>query len=241
MPRRLADAHPWSMSVEGADDLQTHGMSLVCEAFWHSMDGDFDQARYSWSSRAGLGLGSAPWRFREEELGTIEMYAGEPVAAERAFRKNYTLFVETGDEGHASTAAAELARSLCWLGRYDEAEETTRASRAKPHDDLVSQVLCRSAQALILAARGDLDRAERMARDSVAMFAEAQTLTSRAISGWISPRCSGGGEAVGCRGRDTSGAGALRAQRKPAGSGTSSGAARRARAVACPGCPVLLR
>ena len=164
---------------EVADDLQTHGMSLVCEAFWHSMDGDFDQARVLMErSRAiteGLGLGSAA-EFREEELGTIEMYAGEPVAAERAFRKNYTLFVETGDEGHASTAAAELARSLCWLGRYDEAEGYARIAReTAAHDDLVSQVLGRSAQALVLAARGDLDGAERMARDSVAMFAEAQS------------------------------------------------------------------
>ncbi|MGZ5344615.1 MAG: AAA family ATPase [Actinomycetota bacterium] len=163
---------------EVEDDLQTQSLCLVCEAFWLSMDGDFDQARVLMErSRAiteGLGLKSAA-EFREEELGLIEMYSGDPGAAERAFRKNYSLFVEAGDEGHASTTAAELARSLCWLGRFDEAEVLARIAReTAAEDDLVSQVGGRSAQALVLAARGDLDGAERTARDAVEMFADAQ-------------------------------------------------------------------
>jgi class 3 adenylate cyclase/tetratricopeptide (TPR) repeat protein len=163
---------------EGVDNLQTQSGFLVCEAHWRSMDGDFDQARVlierSRSITEGLGLKAAV-AAREEQLGTIEMYAGDPVAAERAFRKNHTLFVETGDEGHASTAAAELARSLCWLGRFDEAEGYARMAReTAADDDLASQVVGRSAQALVLAAKGDLEGAERTARDAVEMFADAQ-------------------------------------------------------------------
>jgi class 3 adenylate cyclase/tetratricopeptide (TPR) repeat protein len=163
---------------EVADDLQMQGVYLVCEAFWRSMDGDFDQARVlierSRAITEGLGLRLAA-AIGEEVLGSIEMYAGDPVAAERAFRKNYTLLVEIGDESHASMAAAELARSLCWLGRFDEAEGYARIAReTAADDDLAPQVVGRSAQALVLAARGDLEGAERTARDAVEMFANAQ-------------------------------------------------------------------
>ena len=42
-------------------------------------------------------------------------------------------------------------------------------------DDLASQTLGRSALAMVLAARGDLDEAERLARESVEMLAEAHS------------------------------------------------------------------
>ena len=62
----------------------------------------------SWSGRAAitdeLGLKSAA-EFRDEELGLLEMYSGDPVAAERAYRRNCELFMAAGDEGHGSTTA----------------------------------------------------------------------------------------------------------------------------------------
>jgi tetratricopeptide (TPR) repeat protein len=110
-----------------------------------------------------------------EELGEVEIWARDPVAAERAYRRNYEILDVLGDEGHKSTAAAGLARALIPLGRHDEAERFAVIAReAAAEDDLASQALGRTAQALVLAVRGNPD-AEDLAREGVGMFLEARS------------------------------------------------------------------
>jgi tetratricopeptide (TPR) repeat protein len=142
------------------------------------MEGSFDEAR----RLMGLAIEIAEalgQRFfiaaNEEQLGEVEMRAGDPAAAERAYRRNYEILDKAGDEGHKSTAAAELARVLCELGRFEEAEGYAAiARRVAAEDDLASQVVGRRAQALVLAARGELEEAERLSREAVRMFADAE-------------------------------------------------------------------
>jgi tetratricopeptide (TPR) repeat protein len=110
-----------------------------------------------------------------ETLGHLELYAGDATAAERAFRTNYDILDELGDEGHKSTAAASLALALCALERYEEAEMYAEmAVRIAAEDDLASQTHGRSAQALVLVARGEFAEAERLAREAVELYADAQ-------------------------------------------------------------------
>ena len=123
----------------------------------------------------GLGLRLAV-AAQEEELGDLELRAGNAEAAEAAFRRNYERLDAQGDEGHKSTAAANLARALCALGRYEEAERYAEIARTTAaDDDLASQATGRSAQALALSARGEHDEATRLASEAVEMLRDAET------------------------------------------------------------------
>jgi class 3 adenylate cyclase/tetratricopeptide (TPR) repeat protein len=168
---------------ELADDaaLSRHleEFALVARAYFVGMRGEFDEARRllrladEIATSLGLRFDIAANR---EQLGTLERYAGEPVAAERAFRENYLILDELGDEGHKSTGAANLAVALCALGRFEEAEPyAEEAIRIAAEDDTASQAPGRSARALRLAARGEHDEAERLAREAVELYANAES------------------------------------------------------------------
>jgi class 3 adenylate cyclase/tetratricopeptide (TPR) repeat protein len=152
--------------------------ALVARAYFVGMRGEFDEARrllrLADEIATSLGL-----RFdvgaNREQLGTLERYAGESVAAERAFRENYLILDELGDEGHKSTGAANLSLALCALGRFEEAEPyAEEAIRIAAQDDTASQAPGRSARALVLAARGELAEAEHLAREAVELYANAE-------------------------------------------------------------------
>jgi tetratricopeptide (TPR) repeat protein len=151
---------------------------LAIRGFYHSLRGDFDEARrlIGLSNEIAEALGQ---RFviaaNHGELGIVEMRAGDPAAAERAYRREYEILEEAGDEGHKSTAAGNLALALCELGRFDEAERYAAIARSvAAEDDIASQVTGRQAHALVLAARGELEEAEQLAREAVELFADAE-------------------------------------------------------------------
>jgi class 3 adenylate cyclase/tetratricopeptide (TPR) repeat protein len=74
----------------------------------------------------------------------------------------------------AATAKGRLARELCYLGRFDEAERLLEEARAVPPPGSGVRVMAAAAEALLLAQRGDLERAEAQARTAVAA-AETRT------------------------------------------------------------------
>jgi class 3 adenylate cyclase/tetratricopeptide (TPR) repeat protein len=163
------------------DDLSRtrvlEAFALSVRSSYVCMQGAFDEARrlMGLSNEIGEGFGQ---RFIDssqlEMLGAMEMLAGDPSAAERAYRRQFEILDELGDEGHKSSAAANLARVLCALTRFDEAERYAAIARsAAAEDDLLSQVTGRQAQALVLASRGETEEAERLAREAVRMCADA--------------------------------------------------------------------
>jgi class 3 adenylate cyclase/tetratricopeptide (TPR) repeat protein len=167
------------LSQELSRSRQMAAFALVSRGYYLGMEGSFDEARRLLDAahevERALGL-----RFdmgaNREQLGQLELYAADAAAAERAYRENYDISDELGDEGHKSTGAANLARALCALGRFDEAEGYAEmAVRIAAEDDLASQTAGRSARALVLAARGELAEAERLAREAVALYADAET------------------------------------------------------------------
>jgi tetratricopeptide (TPR) repeat protein len=75
-----------------------------------------------------------------------------------------------GRNAELSTFAPWLARYLCALGRYDEAEPLARKGRdLGDTNDNATQVLWRQAQALVDIHRGRHADAERVAREAVAL------------------------------------------------------------------------
>jgi tetratricopeptide (TPR) repeat protein len=102
------------------------------------------------------------------------MLAGNPVAAEAELRRDYETLDRLGDRNYISTIAAYLAEALYRQGRYDESGTfaTFSADVAAP-DDLATQVLWRGVSAKLLARQGELEEAERIAREAVEMSRRA--------------------------------------------------------------------
>jgi tetratricopeptide (TPR) repeat protein len=100
--------------------------------------------------------------------GFVEWYAGDIEAEARERQAGYDAFAGMGAGGYVATWAAWLARPLIHLGREDEAFELTRESeRLAAEDDVTAQVPSREARATILARRGQMEDAEKLARTAV--------------------------------------------------------------------------
>ena len=162
-----------------SDSRLHESLGLSLRAMYAAMQGSFDEARrlmvLARDVAEAIGAGFA-LAAHAEQLGHIELYAGDLEASERAFRFNYESLEGMGDEGHLSTGAALLGRALCDLGRFDEAERYVEiALRMGAADDLATQSPARSAQALVHASRGEFAEATQLAREAVELLAEAES------------------------------------------------------------------
>jgi len=177
---------------ELSEDLSESRMDetvlLFMRGFYAAMRGSLDEARrlIALADDTAEATGS---RFalaaHAEGLGHIELFAGDMEAAERSFRRNYESLGDMGDEGHGSTGAAMLARALAGLGRFEEAEGYVEiALRLGAEDDLATQVPARSTRALIHAARDEFAEAERLAREAVDLYADAESPNFQG-DGWL--------------------------------------------------------
>ena len=92
---------------------------------------------------------------------------------ERACRHNAEMIDVMGSGSVTAAFQSFLARDLCYLGRSDEAEPVLRQAQAVPPRASV-RVMAPSAEALLLAARGQFEQAETLARTAVAR-AETET------------------------------------------------------------------
>ena len=110
-------------------------------------------------------------------LGLIAMIEGD---RQRACRHHAELIdaLPPGSDGVAASYRLMLARDLCYLGRFEEAEPLLRQAQAVPPGP-VERALAPSVEALLLAARGELEQAEALARAGVAA---AETETDNALA-----------------------------------------------------------
>ena len=110
-------------------------------------------------------------------LGQIELIAGDFAAAERAFREGYDRLGELGETGYRSTVATLLADALVRLDRLEEAEEVLAVAEGiSTADDVDPQTRLRAVRGQILARRGDLAEAERLARDALLIVSRTDYL-----------------------------------------------------------------
>jgi class 3 adenylate cyclase/tetratricopeptide (TPR) repeat protein len=95
---------------------------------------------------------------------------GRSEDAERLFRSTIEALDSMGETGFNSTICALLAHTLCDQGRFDEAEPFVGRSREMAaEDDFASQASWRMARARVLADRGQVEEALRLADEAVAI------------------------------------------------------------------------
>jgi tetratricopeptide (TPR) repeat protein len=116
----------------------------------------------------------------EGHLALIATIEGD---RQRASRHHAALLegLPPGSDGVAATWRLPLARDLCYLGRFAEAEAELRQAQAVPAGPM-ERALCPSVEALVLCARGGLEEAEALA---VAGLVAAETETDNPwLQGW---------------------------------------------------------
>ena len=105
----------------------------------------------------------------------------QPVAAEQALRLDYERLRRIGEKSHFSSITSLMAQAVYAQGRYVEAESLVEeaASAARPND-VHSRIVTSSTKACLLARRGELEAAERLARNAAEFADTTDFLQSRA-------------------------------------------------------------
>jgi class 3 adenylate cyclase/tetratricopeptide (TPR) repeat protein len=102
--------------------------------------------------------------------GWIDLWRGDPEAAERQLRWGHEQLSEIKEMAWLPTVDGILAEALYAQGRTDEAEQlATTIAESAGSEDVYSQVLWRGVRAKVLAGRGSVREAESLARESVAL------------------------------------------------------------------------
>jgi class 3 adenylate cyclase/tetratricopeptide (TPR) repeat protein len=113
-------------------------------------------------------------------LGEIATLAGDHEAAARHLRRWCDYLEAHGRRGNLSTFAPRLARSLCALRRFGEAEPLARLGRELGDEqDVATQALWRQAQARVHASRGAYGEAETLAREAVTIAEQTDWLNDQ--------------------------------------------------------------
>jgi class 3 adenylate cyclase/tetratricopeptide (TPR) repeat protein len=139
-----------------------------------------------------------------QQGGYIELLAGDAPAAERWLRLAWEAIERMGDWSHLPTTAPLLANALLEQGRDDEALRLTEVGeRGSVPGDVDAEIGWRRARAKLLARRGDLEEAERLAHEAKARAARTDYLDLHA---WVSADL---GEVLRLAGRPEESAAAL--------------------------------
>jgi class 3 adenylate cyclase/tetratricopeptide (TPR) repeat protein len=165
-------------------NLRTEGSALSALAGFHAQLGRFQDARRllfdARSILEGLGRVRDPL---DQIAWFVETLAGDLEAAERATTRDYEVLEGAGSLGELSTTAAYRARANIALGRVEEAERFAEiAAQMGALDDVATQSMRRSVQALARAGRGEFIDAERSARESVEMLAIGDALNYQGLA-----------------------------------------------------------
>jgi class 3 adenylate cyclase/tetratricopeptide (TPR) repeat protein len=150
----------------------------------HAMAGEFDRARELGDQAVQIADKLGPSRFAalcSQFLGQVELLAGDPGAAARWLRWGAGILERMGERGLRSELTANLARALAAQGLDDEAvEQAALSGELAVRDDLYAQVERRGPLAAVLARRGRLEEAERLAAEAVALGADSDMLAMQA-------------------------------------------------------------
>ena len=151
-----------------------------------AMAGHADEAREAISAAGvlahelGLGVMAAGI---EAEAGRVELFAGDPITAVRLAQPGLDALERIGNRGHWVTAAIAVADALFDQGRSDEAEAIAdRVDAWAMQEDTDPQVGWRRIKAKILGTKGDLETAERLGREAVAIASRTDYLENRAMA-----------------------------------------------------------
>ncbi|MGZ4289732.1 MAG: adenylate/guanylate cyclase domain-containing protein [Gaiellaceae bacterium] len=182
---RLYGPFPVTEALEYfAANASSTPFQLAFRSQLEAMRGEFDAARAS----------VAEGRAQARELGQrllvagmsmqgaeVELLAGDAERALEIAVEGVEQLDELGERGWLSTVAGYGAEAAYRLGREDEAWRLTeRAEEAGAPDDVLTQMLVLQVRAKLLARRGELDSAERMAREAVELLEPTDSLEQKA-------------------------------------------------------------
>ena len=106
------------------------------------------------------------------DAGHVEMFAGDPVAAEIVDRRGFEILQHVGDHGHLASATPDLGDAIYAQGRYDEAAAMAEyAERLTIEGDVDAQVRVTQLKAKVLARRGRSHEAVAVAGEAVRLAA----------------------------------------------------------------------
>jgi class 3 adenylate cyclase/tetratricopeptide (TPR) repeat protein len=115
------------------------------------------------------------------QAGTVELLAGDAAAAERELRPGCEALERMGNWAQLATLAPRLADALFVQGGDEEALRLTElVERIARPQDADPQIAWRRVRAKLLARRGDVEEAERLAREATALAARTDYLDDRA-------------------------------------------------------------
>jgi ATP/maltotriose-dependent transcriptional regulator MalT len=124
--------------------------------------------------------GETLWRLSIEMAG-IRLRAGDPAAAERELRPAYEALKRMGEKTHFSTLFEVLSNAVYLQGRYDEAGKLIReCQEAARSNDIHAQIRWRAIQAKVIARKGEVESADKLAREAVTFAAESDFLNDHA-------------------------------------------------------------
>jgi class 3 adenylate cyclase/tetratricopeptide (TPR) repeat protein len=169
---------------QAGGDPRTEGLVKSLLGRLEAMRGEFARARtLAGEARATLddmGKSVVTASTSLDSCG-VEMLGGNPAGAERDLRRDYEALEEMGEKYLLSTVAAELAHVLTERGEDREAERYTQiAEELAADDDLTSQALWRWVRARLLARRGSIEDALRLARQATDLLSETDSLVAQA-------------------------------------------------------------
>jgi class 3 adenylate cyclase/tetratricopeptide (TPR) repeat protein len=159
-------------------DAPLRGSINTSLAGLYAMRGDFDEARRLFRDAAATyeEFGLRFRRANQSFVGAqIELLAGDTPAAAQQLRASSAAFDEIGAATSATTHRALLAEVVARLGRFEEATELAQqvATRASS-DDLIAQVLTRTALSRVRVGEGSTAEAVELATEARMLLADAE-------------------------------------------------------------------
>jgi tetratricopeptide (TPR) repeat protein len=116
-------------------------------------------------------------------IGPMRVLAGELEAAEEEYRESIAMLEAMNDKGFVVSIAVDFAEVLALQGKDEEAERYAEYGRTQAiSDDVYPQAGWRAAKARVLMNRGELEEAERLAREAVALIERTDFLNLEADS-----------------------------------------------------------
>ena len=177
--RRLED-----LGSRAALNVRLEVVFQIMRAHLVAVQGDFDAARGFASQARALaeehGLDASHARF---VAGDVERLAGDASAAERELRAACEHYEQVGELGFLSSTAPFLVEVVLAQGRDEEAlllTERWRPELLTGPEDADAQTHWRRVRGKVLAWRGELDEAERVGREAVAIASATDVLELRA-------------------------------------------------------------
>jgi class 3 adenylate cyclase/tetratricopeptide (TPR) repeat protein len=148
----------------------------------HAMKGDFEAAdRFLREANEILVQLHSLTSTVSHHEALVRMLAGRPDLAEIPLRAGRQRLASMSDRGLLATTNAMLAQAVYAQGNLGEADELARAAaQAAAAEDIVTQVIWRGVKARLLAREGELDEAEALAREAVALVERTDLLSHRA-------------------------------------------------------------